>query len=192
MEIAAFQFVIMISMAIAKAISTKALGYLTVGWTIFTLLMVFTTPLIFLQLAVVWLAYSYLKPKEAQNVDWATSNIEAQAKSESGTSLDETIRPMCKEVKATTASVYRAMLAKEETGRLRTIGLFDEIPPTTKRQHPEENTGSPSNCGPDLGFLSAQADDWLKMIDARKDNRGMTDQASSLNSQADHQSARSS
>lgn len=65
MEIIAFQIFIALSMVVARIVSRKNLTYAAVAWSIFTLIMVFATPLILLQLFVIWGSHSLFAPKEA-------------------------------------------------------------------------------------------------------------------------------
>jgi hypothetical protein len=67
-EIIAFQIFIVLSMAVARVFSPKALGIAAVGWSIFTLIMVFATPLILLQLFVIWGSHSLFAPKQPVTV----------------------------------------------------------------------------------------------------------------------------
>ncbi|MEE4540189.1 MAG: DarT ssDNA thymidine ADP-ribosyltransferase family protein [Erythrobacter sp.] len=65
MEIVVFQIVIVLSLAISRAISQRSLSIAAVAWSILTLIMVFATPLILLQLFVIWGAHSLFSPKGA-------------------------------------------------------------------------------------------------------------------------------
>jgi hypothetical protein len=65
MAVIAFQIFIVLSMAVARAVSPKALRIAAIAWSVFTLVIVFATPLILLQLFVIWGAYSLLHPKDA-------------------------------------------------------------------------------------------------------------------------------
>lgn len=62
-----FQVFIVATILITRLLSKDKLLVLCVAWTIFTLVMVFATPLVLLQLAVIWFTYSKIAPKDVQD-----------------------------------------------------------------------------------------------------------------------------
>lgn len=76
MEIIAFQVFIVLSMAFARFVSPKALSISALAWSAATLILVFATPLILIQLLVIWGTYSLFAPKEAPPKVAARSNTD--------------------------------------------------------------------------------------------------------------------
>lgn len=55
-----FQAFIVVTLLVVKGLGSKYLVTACIIWTIFTLVMVFTSPLILLQLLTIWVTYSLL------------------------------------------------------------------------------------------------------------------------------------
>ncbi|MGD9664949.1 MAG: hypothetical protein AB7U34_07065, partial [Novosphingobium sp.] len=64
MEVIAFQAIIFASIAMTRLIFPQKLLAVCLAWTAFTLLLVFATPLIVLQLATIWGSYSLFNPDQ--------------------------------------------------------------------------------------------------------------------------------
>ncbi|EDL48243.1 DarT ssDNA thymidine ADP-ribosyltransferase family protein [Erythrobacter sp. SD-21] len=58
-----FQAFVIFTILVTRIVATDKLVLVSIAWTIFTLAMVFATPLVLLQLAVIWVTYSIVAPK---------------------------------------------------------------------------------------------------------------------------------
>jgi hypothetical protein len=63
MPILMFQAFLVATLLIARMISPRGLKVVAIGWSAFTLIMVFMPWLMALQLAVIWGCYALLRPK---------------------------------------------------------------------------------------------------------------------------------
>jgi hypothetical protein len=63
-----FQLFIIMSILITRVFAVDKVLFLCVSWTFFTLVMVFASPLILLQLVVIWTTYNLVTKKKTGDV----------------------------------------------------------------------------------------------------------------------------
>lgn len=78
MAVIAFQVFIFLTIAITRLISKKHLIHICCGWTAFTFLEVFFSPLLLLQLATIWISFLALRPENSNEFCSATDVRETE------------------------------------------------------------------------------------------------------------------
>jgi hypothetical protein len=74
-----FQIFIVVTLGISRLFGKNAILTASIAWTVFTLVMVFATPLILLQLLVIWVTYSLLVPTDEKTAAPTVTVLEESA-----------------------------------------------------------------------------------------------------------------